>query len=199
MRLRRPVSLLQMMIVVLLDGVWTLSAPDAVSMDSTDMRHTLRWRPLQDSCNTSILYSVQFQGEFEVTVLDGSWVDAPECHLIQHTHCDLTLDLGSDSDYNVQVRGQCGSQPSAWTELRRPFNRRDTVLMVPEMKVSAVVQGLHVVFEKLPLTALVMVTVWRTGDELKVSVYFMSSISLPLFQFILVHLSRFEEGVGRRI
>ncbi|XP_062260602.1 cytokine receptor family member B16 isoform X2 [Platichthys flesus] len=171
MRLRRTVSLLQMMIVVLLDGVWTLSAPDAVSMDSTDMRHTLRWRPLQDSCNTSILYSVQFQGEFELTVLDGSWVDAPECHLIQHTHCDLTLDLGSDSDYNIHVRGQCGSQPSAWAELRRPFNRRDTVLTVPEMKVSAAVQGLHVVFEKLPLTALVMVTVWRTGDELQAQVY----------------------------
>ncbi|CAB1436772.1 unnamed protein product [Pleuronectes platessa] len=92
-----------------------------------------------------------------------------------NTHCDLTLDLGSDSDYNVQVRGQCGSQPSAWAELRRPFNRRDTVLTVPEMKVSAVVQGLHVVFEKLPLTALVMVTVWRTGDELQAQVYSVSA------------------------
>ncbi|XP_060940468.1 cytokine receptor family member B16 [Limanda limanda] len=175
MRLRTTVSLLLMMILVLLDGVRTLSAPDTVSMESTDMIHILRWRPLQASCNTSILYSVQFQGEFELTVLDGSWVDAPECRLIQHTHCDLTLDLGSDSDYNVHVRAQCGSQPSAWAELRPPFNRRDTVLTVPEMKVSPAVQGLHVVFENLPLNAVVMVTVWKTGEELQAQVYSVSA------------------------
>ncbi|XP_069367562.1 interleukin-20 receptor subunit beta isoform X2 [Paralichthys olivaceus] len=185
---RRTVSLLQMLLVVLLDGVWTLSAPDAVSMDSTEMRHTLRWRPLQASCNTSILYSVQFQGEFELTELNGSWVDAPECQLIQHTHCDLTLDLGSDSDYNVHVRAQCGSQPSAWAELHRPFNRRDTVLMVPEMKVSAAVQGLHVVFEKLPLTAVVMVTVWKTGDERQAKLYSVSAEQAEL------EVNALEEG-----
>lgn len=59
-------------------------------------------------------------------VLNGSWVDAPECQLIPHTHCDLTFDLGSDSDYNLQVRAQCGSQLSPWTELIPPFNRRDS-------------------------------------------------------------------------
>ncbi|KAF0046406.1 hypothetical protein F2P81_000039 [Scophthalmus maximus] len=85
--------------------VWMLRPPDPVSMESVDMRHTLRWRPLQHACNTSVLYSVQFQGEFELTVLSGRWLNAPECQLIRHTHCDLTLDLGSDSDYNIRVRG----------------------------------------------------------------------------------------------
>uniref|UniRef100_A0A3P8S0C6 Fibronectin type-III domain-containing protein n=1 Tax=Amphiprion percula TaxID=161767 RepID=A0A3P8S0C6_AMPPE len=97
-----------------------------VSMDSVDMRHTLRWRPPQASCNTTVLYSVQYQGEFELLLRNGSWLDAAECQQIPGTHCDLSLDLGSDSDYNLQVRAQCGSQRSAWTRLSRAFNRRDS-------------------------------------------------------------------------
>lgn len=31
-------------------------------MDSLNMRHVLRWRPLQDNCSTALVYSVQFQG-----------------------------------------------------------------------------------------------------------------------------------------
>lgn len=64
--------------------------------------------------------------EFELSVLHGSWVDAPECQQTRHTRCDLTLDLGSDSDYNVHVRAQCGSTLSPWTDLSPPFNRRDS-------------------------------------------------------------------------
>ncbi|XP_040911746.1 cytokine receptor family member B16 isoform X2 [Toxotes jaculatrix] len=166
--------LLMMMTMVLLDlknGVWMLPAPSRVSMESVDMRHILRWRPLQASCNTSVLYSVQFQGEFELTVLNSSWVDAPECQQIHYTRCDLTFDLGSDSDYNVHVRAQCGSQLSAWTELNPPFNRRDTVLAVPKMTVSAVGGALQVSFDRLPRTVSVSVTVWKRGDELQAAVY----------------------------
>ncbi|KAG7999520.1 Interleukin-20 receptor subunit beta [Nibea albiflora] len=142
--------------------------PSRVSMESVDMRHVLKWRPPQASCGAAVLYSVQFQGEFELTVWNGSWVDAPECQLTAHTHCDLTFDLGSDSDYNLRVRAQCESQRSAWTKLSPAFNRRHTVLMAPEMAVTAVGDTLHVAFDKLPLTAVVMVTVWKRGGDLQV-------------------------------
>uniref|UniRef100_A0A665UPW3 Fibronectin type-III domain-containing protein n=1 Tax=Echeneis naucrates TaxID=173247 RepID=A0A665UPW3_ECHNA len=149
-------------------GVWTLPAPSEVSMESVNMRHTLRWRPLQAPCNTPVLYSVQFQGEFELTFLNGSWLDAHECKQIRGTHCDLTSDLGSDSDYNLHVRAQCGSEASAWSELSQPFNRRNTVLTVPEMAVTTVGDGLNVSFDKLPHMSTVRVTVWKKGEELQV-------------------------------
>uniref|UniRef100_A0A3Q1HK77 Fibronectin type-III domain-containing protein n=1 Tax=Acanthochromis polyacanthus TaxID=80966 RepID=A0A3Q1HK77_9TELE len=112
--------------LVVSTDIWTLPAPSRVSMDSVDMRHTLRWRPPQAPCNTTVLYSVQYQGYFELLLRNGSWVDAAECQRIPQTHCDLSFDLGSDSDYNLQVRAECGSQRSAWTRLSRAFNRRDS-------------------------------------------------------------------------
>ncbi|KAM7379838.1 hypothetical protein PAMP_005358 [Pampus punctatissimus] len=188
--MRQTVSLLPLMLVLLdlTNYVWMLPAPSRVSMESVDMRHTLTWRPLLAPCNSTVLYSVQFQGEFELTVLNGRWVDAPECQQTRHTHCDLTFDLGSDSDYSVQVRAQCGSQLSPWTRLSRPFNRRDTVLTVPEMTVTVTGDALQVSFEKLPLTAAVSVTVWRRGDERRPDVYMMPAERMPL------HVDALEEG-----
>lgn len=59
-------------------------------------------------------------------VLNGSWVNAHDCQLTPETSCDLTSDLGSDSDYNLRVRAHCGSQTSAWAKASSPFNRRDS-------------------------------------------------------------------------
>uniref|UniRef100_A0A3B4GME6 Fibronectin type-III domain-containing protein n=1 Tax=Pundamilia nyererei TaxID=303518 RepID=A0A3B4GME6_9CICH len=98
----------------------------SVFMESVDMRHMLRWPPLQASCNTTLLYSVQYQGEFELEHQNGRWMEAPGCQRITLSHCDLTSDLGSDSDYNIRVRAHCGSQRSAWTKLSPPFNRRQS-------------------------------------------------------------------------
>lgn len=64
--------------------------------------------------------------EFELTVLNSSWVDAPDCQLRPETCCDLTFDLGSDSDYTLRVRAHCGAQKSAWTRTSLPFNRRES-------------------------------------------------------------------------
>lgn len=64
--------------------------------------------------------------EFELLVLNGSWVDAPECQQTPDPHCDLTWDLGSDSNYNLRVRARCGAQMSPWTLLSPPFNRKDS-------------------------------------------------------------------------
>ncbi|XP_056266558.1 cytokine receptor family member B16 isoform X2 [Pseudoliparis swirei] len=117
------------------------------------------------------------------------WLNAPECQLSPHTRCDLTFDLGSDSDYNLRVRAQCGSELSAWSDLRAPFNRRDTVLTAPEMSVAAVGDALQVTFAKLPLTAVVRVTVWKSGDELQAVVY-----TMPAEQAVL-HVAALQEGV----
>ncbi|KAK5860467.1 hypothetical protein PBY51_021942 [Eleginops maclovinus] len=158
-------SLLLMVLLYVTECVFTLPAPSRVFMESVDMRHVLKWRPLQAACSTAVQYSVQFQGEFELSVLNGSWVDAPECQLTSDPRCDLTFDLGSDSNYSLRVRACCGAATSAWTELGLPFNRRDTVLTAPEMSVTAVGDSLEVSFRKLPLNAAVQVTVWRRDHE----------------------------------
>lgn len=64
--------------------------------------------------------------EFELQHQNGRWMEAPGCQRITLSHCDLTSDLGSDSDYNIRVRAHCGSQRSAWTKLSPPFNRRQS-------------------------------------------------------------------------
>ncbi|XP_034410766.1 cytokine receptor family member B16 isoform X3 [Cyclopterus lumpus] len=181
------VVMMVVVMMILLD-LCTLAAPSSACMRSVDMTHVLRWRPPLAACDTALLYSVQFQGEFELMHLKGTWLNAPECQLIPHTRCDLTFDLGSDSDYNLRVRAQCGSELSAWTELSPPFNRRDTVLMAPAMSVTAVGDALQVTFAKLPLTAVVSVTVWKSGDELQAVVY-----TMPADQAVL-HVAALQEG-----
>ncbi|KAM8849554.1 interleukin-20 receptor subunit beta [Spinachia spinachia] len=183
MRMMRVMFLLN----VANSDVWMLPSPASVSMESVDMRHVLKWRPLQGRCITAVLYSVQFQGEFELTQ-SGRWVDAADCQRIPLAQCDLTFDLGSDSDYNLRVRAQCGSQTSAWTKLRPPFNRRHTVLMAPEMAVMVAGDALQVSFLQLPPTAVVMVTVWKKGHELQAAVY-----SMPAEQVVL-HVAALQEG-----
>ncbi|XP_026885962.2 cytokine receptor family member B16 [Electrophorus electricus] len=98
------------------------------------MRHLLKWRPLEADCET-LYYSVMFQGEFEIHMLNGSWVDAYNCQKIIKTECDLTLDLGSDSDYSISVQALCDGQTS-WGRLPMTFNRKDTLLEVPNMTVD---------------------------------------------------------------
>ncbi|XP_072219556.1 interleukin-20 receptor subunit beta [Leuresthes tenuis] len=178
-------------LLILLDftnDIWTLPAPSSVSMDSVNMRHVLRWRPLQAACNTTVLYSVQYQGEFELLVRNGLWLDAAECQRIPLTHCDLTFDLGSDSSYSLRVRAQCSSQLSVWTRLSRPFNRRDTVLTAPEMKVVMLDNTLQVSFDNLPLTATASVTLWEKEHEQKAVVYQMPA------EEELLHFAALQEG-----
>ncbi|XP_030607854.1 interleukin-20 receptor subunit beta [Archocentrus centrarchus] len=183
-----PVSLLLLLIITLPKDIWMLPAPSSVFMESVDMRHMLRWRPLQASCNTTVLYSVQYQGEFELEHQNGRWMDAAECQLIPDTCCDLTSDLGSDSDYNIQVGAQCGSRRSAWTKLSRPFNRRQTNLMVPKMTVRPAGGALQVSFDSLPVTSTVDVTVWKKGNELQAVVH-----SVPAEQAEL-NIADLQEG-----
>ncbi|XP_029930642.1 interleukin-20 receptor subunit beta [Myripristis murdjan] len=169
------------LLLILLDFTnyaWFLPSPHHVSIESVNMRHVLKWRPPQAVCNTTLLYSVQFQGEFELRILNGSWLNAPDCQRIAHTRCDLTSDLASDADYNIHVRAQCGPSVSPWSKLPRAFNRRDNqtslcaaFLTAPQMAVAAVGGGLQVSFSELPLTVVVSVTVWKRDEEQQVKSY----------------------------
>ncbi|XP_028328635.1 interleukin-20 receptor subunit beta isoform X2 [Gouania willdenowi] len=172
------------------NNIGLLVAPSKLTMESINMQHTLSWPPLQASCDSTVLYSVQYQGEFELFLRNGSWVNAIDCQQIPQTHCDLTFDLGSDSDYNLQVRAQCGTRLSPWTKLSRPFNRRDTVLTVPEMTVMAVGGVLQVSFSPLPLIATISVMVSKKGFEHQTVRY-----SMPSEQRVMSVAALQEESV----
>lgn len=58
------------------------------------------------------------------------------------------------------------------------------VLTVPKMSVKVVGDALQVSFEKLPLTSVVRVTVWKRGDALQVRV-------LPPFYIFYICISSF--------
>ncbi|XP_008401055.1 interleukin-20 receptor subunit beta [Poecilia reticulata] len=179
MAMRRSRKLLVMVVLLeFTNGVWTLPAPGTVSMDSVNMRHVLRWTQPRASCNSTVLYSVQYQGEFELLIKNGSWINAPECQRIPLTSCDLTFDLGSDSNYSLRVRAQCGSKMSAWAKFL--FNRNNITPPVPELRVTAAGDVLLVSVRKFPLTAVTMVTIWRKDKEQQTEDY-----SIPADQEVL--------------
>uniref|UniRef100_A0A3P9A9U9 Fibronectin type-III domain-containing protein n=1 Tax=Esox lucius TaxID=8010 RepID=A0A3P9A9U9_ESOLU len=115
--------------------------------------------------------------EFELRFLNGTWEDVVGCKQINQTTCDLTVELGSDSDYNIRVRAECGSHVSTWAELGRPFNRKETNLTVPAMIVTTMGDALQVMFKDLPLTVAMKVTIWKKGEELKVRLHMFYSMN----------------------
>lgn len=80
----------------------------------------------QRSDTALVLLLLLSPSEFELTVLNSSWVDALSCQLTPEPCCDLTFDLGSDSDYSLRVSAVCGSERSAWTQSSSAFNRRES-------------------------------------------------------------------------
>ncbi|XP_061776669.1 cytokine receptor family member B16 isoform X3 [Nerophis ophidion] len=166
LRIFMRIFMLFLLYLDLIHCILMLQPPGRLTMESINMRHTLRWRPLQTPCSTAVLYSVQYQGEFERTAPYITWLDVSECQNTTSTHCDVTLDLVSDSDYNIRVRAQCESQISQWNYLSPPFNRKDTLLTVPQMAVSAVGYTLLVTFDQAPPTASINVAVWKRGGRL---------------------------------
>lgn len=134
--------------------------------------------------------------------LNSSWIDPPNCQLTPETACDLSFDLGSDSDYNFRVRAHCGSQKSAWTRSSSPFNRRESEmkarsktkikaspkLLPPSfslaalltallMKVTSEGDDLQVSFNQPPLNAVVTVTAWKRGEGPQVTFLPLNSFS----------------------
>lgn len=134
-----------------------------ISMQSVNMKHILIWSPLQISCST-VNYTVQFQGEYELHKLNGTWVDAYDCQEISENQCDLTSDLASNSDYCIRMMTKCDGK-KLWTRLPATFNRRDTVLLAPKMRV--VIEGdlVQVGFSTTLPDMTVYMESWSEGDE----------------------------------
>ncbi|XP_057190346.1 cytokine receptor family member B16 isoform X1 [Triplophysa rosa] len=134
-----------------------------ISMQSVNMKHILIWSPWQVSCST-VNYTVQFQGEYELHKLNGTWVDAYDCQEISENQCDLTSDLASNSDYCIRVMTKCDNK-TIWTQLPLPFNRRNTVLLAPEM--TTVIEGdlVQVGFSTILPDMTVYMESWSEGDE----------------------------------
>ncbi|KAL0966582.1 hypothetical protein UPYG_G00297080 [Umbra pygmaea] len=181
-------SLILLILNTLINYAWGLASPQGLSLESINMRHLLKWRRQLFPCRSTISYSVQFQGEFELTILNGSWEDAFGCQRISRTVCDLTADLGSDSDYNIRMRAECGSQMSAWSDLGRPFNRKETHLTVPAMTLTSMGDALQVMFTELPQTVGVNLTMWKKGEEVQASTRVITVQQNP------VHISGLQEG-----
>ncbi|XP_058620947.1 cytokine receptor family member B16 isoform X2 [Onychostoma macrolepis] len=140
-----------------------LSTPLNASMHSVNMMHILKWSILKASCST-VNYSVQFQGEYELYNLNGTWVDAYDCQEISENRCDLTHDLASNSDYSIRIKTTCDGQ-KLWTQLPATFNRRDTVLLVPKMTMNVEGDLIQVDFSTTLSDMTVNLEVWKEGDE----------------------------------
>ncbi|XP_068078858.1 interleukin-20 receptor subunit beta isoform X1 [Danio rerio] len=134
-----------------------------ISMHSVNMKHILKWSQLQTACST-FNHTVQFQGEYELHKLNGSWVDAYDCQEIRENRCDLTHDLASNSDYSIRIKTNCDGQKS-WTQLPKTFNRKDTVLLTPEMIVNVEGDPIQVGFNTTLSAITVKLKVWTEGDE----------------------------------
>ncbi|XP_056599500.1 cytokine receptor family member B16 isoform X2 [Triplophysa dalaica] len=142
------------------------SSPPAhpkISIQSVNMKHILIWSPWQVSCST-VNYTVQFQGEYELHKLNGTWVDAYDCQEISENQCDLTSDLASNSDYYIRVMTKCDNK-TIWTRLPLTFNRKNTVLLAPVM--TTVIEGdlVQVGFSPILPDMTVYMESWSEGDE----------------------------------
>ncbi|KAF5902909.1 interleukin-20 receptor subunit beta-like [Clarias magur] len=136
-----------------------------VSMQSENMRHVLKWSSLKETCR-SVNYTVKYQGEFEY--MQSRWQDEDSCREISDTQCDLTLALSSDSDYNITVLAWCNDSVLA-SPLPKPFNRRDTVLLAPDISVTQGVGQIEVFFRELQNHINVKLQIWKKGDEQNVT------------------------------
>ncbi|XP_047421271.1 interleukin-20 receptor subunit beta isoform X3 [Sciurus carolinensis] len=126
------------------DGVASLPAPQNLSVHSTNMKHFLTWSPVILPGET-VHYSVEYQGEYESLYMSHVWIHSSGCLLTEEPKCDLTDDITATVPYQLRVRATLGSQTSAWSTLKRPFNRNSTILTPPRMEVSK--DGFHLVIE----------------------------------------------------
>ncbi|XP_006124669.2 interleukin-20 receptor subunit beta [Pelodiscus sinensis] len=164
-----------------------LPAPQNVSIHSTNMKHFLTWSPVTVPGET-VRYSVEFQGEYERTYVNKSWIPISECSLIMVTQCNVTDDISANVPYNLRVRAKLGSQGSKWSALDELFDRKMTLLTPPLMRVFADGYHLLVELEDLGPAFQFHVVYWRKGRESWVHNKTVKKISS------VVHLDSMEAG-----
>lgn len=135
-----------------------------------------------------IHYSVEYQGEYESLYLSHIWIPSSWCSSTKDPECDITDDITATVPYNLRVRAILGSQTSAWSTPKHPFNRNSTILTPPGMEV--IKDGFHLVInlEDLGPQLEFLVVYWRREPGAKEHVQTVRSGGVP------VHLVTMESG-----
>uniref|UniRef100_A0A8C0WI50 Fibronectin type-III domain-containing protein n=2 Tax=Castor canadensis TaxID=51338 RepID=A0A8C0WI50_CASCN len=129
---------------LLTDTAAFLPAPQNLSVHSTNMKHLLTWSPVILPGET-VYYFVEYQGEYESLYMSHIWIPSSWCSPTEGPECDVTDDITATVPYNLRVSATLGSQSSAWSTLKHPFNRNSTILTPPRMEVTK--DGFHLVIE----------------------------------------------------
>ncbi|XP_058405084.1 interleukin-20 receptor subunit beta [Diceros bicornis minor] len=174
---------------LLIDGAAVLPAPQNLSVQSTNMKHLLTWSPVIVPGEV-IDYSVEYQGEYESLYMSHIWIPSSWCSPTEDPECDITDDITATVPYNLRVRATLGSQTSAWSALKHPFNRNSTILTPPRMEVTK--NGFHLVIELEDLGPQFefLVAYWRREPGAKEHVKTVRSGGIP------VHLETTEPGAA---
>ncbi|KFV14052.1 Interleukin-20 receptor subunit beta, partial [Tauraco erythrolophus] len=171
----------------ILDEDALLSAPQNISILSTNMKHYLTWSPVVVQGET-VTYSVEFQGEYEREHVNESWIPICECSLITATMCNITEDISASVAYNLRVRADAGARRSEWGTLKGFFNRITTSLTPPLMKVIA--DGYHLLVELQDMGPAFQFCVlyWKKGQESRMQQKMVKEVSS------VIHLDTMEAG-----
>uniref|UniRef100_A0A8C8X9H4 Interleukin 20 receptor subunit beta n=1 Tax=Panthera leo TaxID=9689 RepID=A0A8C8X9H4_PANLE len=171
------------------DGVAILPAPQNLSVQSTNMKHLLTWSPVMVP-GEIIYYFVEYQGEYESLYMSHVWIPSSWCSPTKGPECDITDDITATVPYNLRVRATQGSETSAWSTLKPPFNRNSTILTPPGMDVTK--DGFHLVIklEDLGSQFEFLVAYWRREPGAKEHVKVVRSRGIP------VHLETMEPGAA---
>ncbi|KAB1283733.1 Interleukin-20 receptor subunit beta, partial [Camelus dromedarius] len=169
------------------DAVAVLPAPQNLSVQSTNMKHVLTWSPVVMP-EEIIHYSVEYQGEYESLYMSHIWIPSSWCSPTAGPECDITDDITATVPYNLRVRATLGSQTSAWSTLKQPFNRNSTILTPPGMEVTQ--DGFHLVIklEDLGPQFEYFVAYWRKESGAEEHVKMVRNGGVP------VHLETMEPG-----
>ncbi|NXR05895.1 I20RB protein, partial [Semnornis frantzii] len=157
-------SLFLFLLLGILDEDALLPAPQNISILSTNMKHFLTWSPVVVQGET-VKYSVEFQGEYEREYTNESWIPICECSLMAATECNITEDISATVAYNLRVRANAGTRRSEWGTLKGFFNRINTSLTPPLMKVIADGYHLLVELEDMGPAFQFCVLFWKKGQE----------------------------------
>ncbi|XP_027510812.1 interleukin-20 receptor subunit beta [Corapipo altera] len=164
-----------------------LTAPQNISILSTNMKHFLTWSPVIIQGET-VRYSVEFQGEYERVYANESWIPISECSLITATLCNITEDISATVAYNLRVRAALGARRSEWGTLKGFFNRNTTSLTPPVMKVIADGYHLLVELEDMGPAFQFCVLYWKKGQESRMQQKLVREVNS------VVHLDTMEAG-----
>ncbi|GAB5576817.1 interleukin-20 receptor subunit beta isoform X2 [Prionailurus iriomotensis] len=82
--------------------------------------------PSDGAWRNNILFR-RVPGEYESLYMSHIWIPSSWCSPTKGPECDITDDITATVPYNLRVRATQGSETSAWSTLKPPFNRNSRV------------------------------------------------------------------------